>query len=221
MTSLLVWLLSVLGALSFFAAGYLLARVRAVSLRQKLDKHKERLGEAEKRVEWLEERQVGFHEKQYPQENGKQVDHSSESIKKTSLLPIPSIPNVPGGLGNSLETFLEVLSRNIEGCQAAVFADEQGFPVAGIGEYEENLAIIAAACNEVSDRISNILPFGKLQEMRMIDENGLVAAVYSVPIDRQWLTLVLLSVGDSPKRKVVKRFIKDYLPEIIGEGRGR
>nr|VFK49680.1 MAG: hypothetical protein BECKTC1821D_GA0114238_108212 [Candidatus Kentron sp. TC] len=217
-TSLFIWLPYLLVALLFLSAGYLLARIRMVSLQQEVDKYEERLGEAEKRMERLEdERPVDFRGKEYPHETGNLTDYSSESIRNISL---SDIPDATGGLGDSSEAFLEALSRNIEGCQATVLADEQGFLVAGIGEYEENLAAIAAVCNEVGDRMRDILPFGKLQEMQMIDEHGLVATVYSVPVDTQWLTLVLLSVGNGPGREVVKQFIKDYLPEVTGEERG-
>nr|VFJ64772.1 MAG: hypothetical protein BECKFW1821C_GA0114237_100645 [Candidatus Kentron sp. FW] len=217
-TSLFVWLPYLFVAFLFSGAGYLLARVRAVSLQQELDnrhqdldKYKERLGEAEKRMEWLEgEPHVDPRGKAHLHETDSRTDYPLESIRNMS----PSdIPDVTGGLGDSLEAFLRALSRNIEGCQAAVLADEQGLLVAGVGEYEENLAAIAAVCNEVGDRVGNILPFGKLQEMQMIDENGLAATIYFVPVDTQWLTLVLLSVGKSPGHEVVKQFIKDYLPE--------
>ena len=218
-TSLFIWLPYLFVALLFLGAGYLLARVRAVSLQQELDKYKERLGEAEKRMERLEdERHVDSRRKEHPHETGSLTDYPSELIRDVSL---SDIPDVTGGLGDSSEAFLEALSRNIEGCQAAVLADEQGLLVAGIGEYEENLAAIAAVCNEVGDRMGDILPFGKLQEMQMMDENGLTTTVYSVPVDTQWLTLVLLSVGKSPRHEVVKQFIGDYLPEVIGEKRGR
>ena len=175
-TSLFIWLPYLFVALLFFGAGYLLARVRAVSLQQELDKYKERLGEAEKRMERLEdERHVDFRRKDHPHETGSLTDYPSESIRNVSL---SDIPDVTGGFGDSAEAFLRALSRNIEGCQAAVLADEQGLLIAGIGQYEENLAAIAAVCNEVGDRMGDILPFGKLQEMQMMDENGLVTTVY-------------------------------------------
>ncbi|VFN03843.1 MAG: hypothetical protein BECKG1743D_GA0114223_108312 [Candidatus Kentron sp. G] len=212
-TSLLVWLLFTLGALLFFAAGYLLARAQSVSLRLEVAKYRERLGEAEKRIsqmEWLEDERHAYpHEKEPSDKTAVQEDYPSGSIQKASVLELLDVP--VGGLGDSLETFLRALSEKADGCQAAVLADEQGFLVAGVGQYEENLAAIAAVCSEVGDRVIDILPFGKLQEIRMIDENGLTAMVYSIPAGVQWLTLVVLSAGDNLEREVVKQFIKTIL----------
>jgi len=107
-------------------------------------------------------------------------------------------------LTNALETILVRLPQN-KGCREVVLADEQGLLVAGgYSEYSEDLAVIAAMCDDFVKKIPRMLPVSMIQQLNVIDENGITVTAHYFPLV-SGLILVSLTVGQGPDRATVEQ----------------
>jgi predicted regulator of Ras-like GTPase activity (Roadblock/LC7/MglB family) len=94
-------------------------------------------------------------------------------------------------VGNSLETVLKKLSQSGR-VQSAVWADQEGLVVAGADEQGESLAVVAAMFDELVSKLPDSLPLHQVKQIKLIDENGTVIMLQSVPVTSGRLILVQL-----------------------------
>ncbi len=116
-------------------------------------------------------------------------------------------------LTNSLETILVRLAQSQE-YREVVLADEQGLLVAGgHSEYSEDLAVVAAMFDDFVKKCPQMLPISTIQQLNVIDENGITITVHYFPLASGSLNLVSLTVGQGPDRATVEQLSSEISNE--------
>jgi len=116
-------------------------------------------------------------------------------------------------LTNSLETILVRLAQNQE-YREVVLADEQGLLVAGgNSEYSEDLAVVAAMFDDFVKKFPQMLPVSTIQQLNVIDENGITVTAHYFPLASGPLILVSLTAGQGPDRAIVEQLSREISNE--------
>ena len=116
-------------------------------------------------------------------------------------------------LTNSLETILVRLAQNQE-YREVVLADEQGLLVAGgNSEYSEDLAVVAAMFDDFVKKFPQMLPVSTIQQLNVIDENGITVTAHYFPLASGPLILVSLTAGQGSDRAIVEQLSREISNE--------
>lgn len=101
---------------------------------------------------------------------------------------------------------LELLLKNEIVCDV-VLVDKQGLLVAdsntfckNVNKKSEALAAVAAMCDDLMDEVSKKVSIGKIQQINMINENGISFLGQTITIASDQLILMLLINGQLPTK---------------------
>ncbi|MFP3979891.1 MAG: hypothetical protein ACLFUY_00720 [Desulfobacterales bacterium] len=122
--------------------------------------------------------------------------------------PQPELHFSEKGLGAVLQHLVNRLSES-ENARGAVLADELGLMIAGTGAHSEAMAGMAAVFSETSAQLQNMLPFGEIDHMQIVNRNDLTLMIRPLSVSDHELILTTLSVGQGPDRNTIKSLMQD------------
>lgn len=93
----------------------------------------------------------------------------------------------------------EVIVRRVaeqDGVKCVAIADEQSLTIAGVGDYQESLAVLGGALLESASKIEPLMPLGRVS--RIILETDAGTSVGSFPLNMGGVVGVLATLTDGP-----------------------
>lgn len=125
------------------------------------------------------------------------------------------VPIVPPGAarleleGQPLTAVLEGIV-GLEGVRAALVADDQGLVVdaAGEGLQPDTLAVVSGLVNELSPRVSDLLPIGEIATVALGDEDGIVLEVRYFPLFGARCSLAIIRDDNHPHPEITRNAIE-------------
>ncbi len=221
----LVWLASLLGAVAFFTAGALFARSRrapaqpAINVLGPRSQEEDPWESAPALAQIQKLRQENAELRLLAEQNAAlqqrldaaQVELSThEEHSRLTTVPTISLPRAPtDGLTTAaaLETLLARIAAT-EGIRAVVLADDIGLPVAGIGEYTNQLSAFAGFIRDVGNKTMNHLAMRELIRIELEDVAGTTLTACPLRTGDVELSLVTLSVGAKPSTQHMSRILE-------------
>ncbi|OAD20031.1 hypothetical protein THIOM_004283 [Candidatus Thiomargarita nelsonii] len=109
-----------------------------------------------------------------------------------------------------MEALLAHLSQD-ENFHNAVLADKQGMLIAAADNNEdcEDLAAIAAMFDDLIKKIPQTLLVSTIQQLKVVDENGVTITVQSFQVASEQLFIVSLTVGAEPNQAMIAWLINE------------
>lgn len=190
------WVVSAVGAVAFFAAGFLFGRARVRQREAEAGVEDGRVrAEAHDRAEALAARVASL--------------EGELQAAQTRILPRPARPpsrplrSVPRGTNGPRRTsddLAELLGRMGSGQQmrAVALADELGLPIVGNGEDIASLAAFAGYMADIGRKGRDIVSLGVLRRVTVEDENDTTVTTSIVETGGATLALVTLTDGPGP-----------------------
>ena len=114
------------------------------------------------------------------------------------------------GLGQVFQSLVDQISK-LEGSRGVVVADKLGLLIAGIGDYMDSMAGMAAICPEVANVISAFMPFGDIDVIKITNMHNLTLTMQPFELDSEKLILTTLVKGEGPTREAITQFTQQAL----------
>ena len=139
--------------------------------------------------------------------NAVKFSEELQQPKKSSSEEIAHLEVVPQreGLGQVFRFLVDQISK-LEGSRGVVVADKQGLLVAGNGDYKDSMAGLATICPDVANIISDLIPFGDIEIIRITNIHNLTITMLPFELDSEKLVLTTLAKGEGPTRETITQF---------------
>ncbi len=96
------------------------------------------------------------------------------------------------------ERLTQLLTRlRKKGVRAVALADEQGLPIAGLGQETNSLAAFAGYVSELSTKMDSFAPFGTVRRLTLVDERGGELCACPLAVGRSG-RVCLITLSDGP-----------------------
>ncbi|MEL7367717.1 MAG: hypothetical protein AAFN74_02310 [Myxococcota bacterium] len=92
-----------------------------------------------------------------------------------------------------------------DGHRVTVVADDLGFPVVGLGAYQEPLAALCGVINEVQQRAREILPLGRVQRITLETEHEVTVSACTDDDADLKLTLATVAAGPAAETAALRQ----------------
>ncbi|MEL6187244.1 MAG: hypothetical protein AAFU79_21675 [Myxococcota bacterium] len=172
-----IWLFSMVAAAAFFTSGFLFGR-----------RGQARLAEAQAEVVRLQNELMNREGALNPRpraRNGSLRNGNGADGRRAFAVPDRS---------SSLDGPIEILSHQ-PGHEGIVVADEQGFPIVGFGNEQEQLAALCGVVHELDLKARNLLKVGSTERVSMETQSGLTISACSIDFEGSSLTLATTTKG--------------------------
>ncbi len=196
----LLWIGSVVAATALWAAGFLFGLAR---------------GRRQRPVE------VDGPQRDEVGRNGADATVRADSpVLEAPVADPVSPPFVPDPGFGGLDAIVRAFAQRT-GHEAAVVADDLGFPVVGIGDHQEPLAALCGVLAELQMRAQGLLPVGKVERLTLETDQGLVVSTCLGEHEDSPLSLATLTRGPGPGTTELRDALHHFRAALArGELRG-
>jgi hypothetical protein len=199
-----VGICSVAGAILFFTAGFLFAKLKTTNgEKRELEKLKE-----ENRILKSQNKKIAFLQETINKLEAENTLPYSNSIILNDDTPQPLISPAQKSLGGVFQRIANQLSEP-ETSHGAVLADHLGLVIAGTGNYIDEMAGMAAVFSNIRFKVTSMLPIDDINYIKIGNRQNLTLSILPFDIAANEVIITTLFVGPAPSRKEIKRIIKN------------